>query len=44
MKKRYNVFLDEIQLKQLKAISEKTGAPISVLIRRAIDAYLKKSR
>jgi predicted DNA-binding protein len=29
------------QLKALKAISDETGAPVSELIRRAIDKYLE---
>jgi predicted DNA-binding protein len=42
--KRTNVYLGEKHLKGLKAISEKTGAPVAVLIRRAIELYLKKNR
>jgi predicted DNA-binding protein len=30
------------QFQKLKALSAKTGAPVNVLIRRAIDAYLRK--
>jgi len=41
-RKRYNVYLDQDQIKKLQAISEKSGAPIAVMIRRAIDAYLKR--
>lgn len=40
--KRTALFLRADQLKNLKARSQKTGAPISELIRRAIDLYLKK--
>ncbi|HKN77125.1 MAG TPA: CopG family transcriptional regulator [Candidatus Acidoferrum sp.] len=40
--KRTNVYLREDQLKQLEAASKKSGAPAAELIRRAIDAYLKK--
>jgi predicted DNA-binding protein len=40
---RTNIWLKDDQLKKLKAVSEKTGAPVSEIIRRAIDAYLKKS-
>jgi predicted DNA-binding protein len=40
--KRTNVYLREEQLKRLEAASEKSGAPVAELIRRAIDAYLKK--
>jgi len=42
--KRYNVYLDESQIKKLQAMSEKSGAPIAVMIRRAIDAYLKRAK
>ncbi len=43
MKKRTNIYLDGDHLKKLKALSEKTGAPVSALIRKAIDQYLKKN-
>jgi predicted DNA-binding protein len=42
--KRTNIWLAEGHLKGLKAISEKTGAPVSALIRKAIEEYLKKKR
>jgi len=38
--KRTALFLKEQQLEKLQTLSEKTGAPIAELIRRAIDAYL----
>lgn len=38
--KRTALFLEENQIKKLTVLSEKTGAPIAELIRRAIDAYL----
>jgi predicted DNA-binding protein len=38
------MWLREDHLKQLKTISEKTGAPVSALIRKAIEAYLKKNK
>jgi predicted DNA-binding protein len=41
MKKRTNIYLTSEQLAKLKKLSEKTGAPASALIRKAIDAYLK---
>jgi predicted DNA-binding protein len=41
-KKLTNLRISEEQLKRLKALSEKTGAPLAELIRRAIDEYLKK--
>jgi predicted DNA-binding protein len=40
MRKRIGLFLDREQLRQLQAISDDTGAPVSELIRRAIEAYL----
>ena len=40
--KRTALFLKEDQLKKLLTLSEKTGAPVAELIRRAIDEYLKK--
>ena len=40
-KKFTNLRLTNEQLERLKALSEKTGAPVSALIRKAIDAYLK---
>ena len=40
--KRTAIFLKEEQLKKLQTISDKTGAPVAELIRRAIDQYLRK--
>ena len=40
--KRTALFLKEEQIKKLLTLSEKTGAPVAELIRRAIDEYLKK--
>jgi predicted DNA-binding protein len=40
--KRTNIWLRADHLKMLKALSEKTGAPVSALIRKAIDGFLKK--
>ena len=40
--KRTALFLKEVQLKKLKALSDKTGAPVAELIRRAIDKYLQE--
>ena len=34
------MFLREEQLEKLQKLSDKTGAPIAELVRRAIDAYL----
>jgi predicted DNA-binding protein len=42
--KRTNMWLREDHLKKLKALSEKTGARVSALIRMAIEEYLKKKR
>jgi len=39
--KRTALFLKTEQVKKLQVLSEKTGAPIAELIRRAIDAYLR---
>ncbi|MGA7766036.1 MAG: ribbon-helix-helix domain-containing protein [Candidatus Sulfotelmatobacter sp.] len=41
-KLRLNIYLDPQQKVKLDALSEKHGAPLSELIRRAIDLYLKK--
>jgi hypothetical protein len=38
--RRTALFLKEQQLKKLQKWSEKTGAPVAELVRRAIDAYL----
>jgi len=38
--KRTAIFLKEDQHKKLQTLSEKTGAPVAELIRRAIDKYL----
>ena len=38
--KRTALFLKAEQVKKLQSLSEKTGAPVAELIRRAIDAYL----
>jgi hypothetical protein len=45
MKKVRTVFyLNEAERKALESLSEKDGAPLSELIRRAIAAYLKKRK
>ena len=41
--KRTNINLREEQWAKLEKLSEKTGATISALIRKAIDAFLKRS-
>lgn len=38
--KRTALFLKEQQLDKLQRLSDKTGAPVAELVRRAIDAYL----
>jgi predicted DNA-binding protein len=38
--KRTALFLKEEQIEKLLTLSEKTGAPVAELIRRAIDKYL----
>jgi predicted DNA-binding protein len=40
--KRTALFLKEDQLKKLLTLSDRTGAPVAELIRRAIDKYLKE--
>jgi predicted DNA-binding protein len=40
--KRTNIWLEDEHLKRLKALSKKTAAPVSALIRKAIEEYLKK--
>jgi len=39
---RTALFLREEQLEKLLILSEKTGAPIAELVRRAIDKYLQE--
>jgi predicted DNA-binding protein len=41
---RTNIWLREDHQNKLKVISEKTGAPVSALIRKAIEEYLKKQK
>jgi predicted DNA-binding protein len=40
--KRTALFLKEEQIKKLEVLSEKTGAPLAELVRRAIDKYLQE--
>lgn len=42
--KRTNVHLAEQQIKRLRTLSDKTGATVAELIRRAIETYLTKNR
>jgi len=39
---RTNIFLTKIELKRLRTLSKKTGAPVAELVRRAIDEYLER--
>ena len=39
-----NVYLNGKQKRVLEQLSDKTGAPVAELIRRAIDAYLDSRR
>jgi len=43
-KSRLNIYLNPQLKDKLEKLSEKTGAPLSELVRRAIDLYLKKER
>jgi len=40
--KRTTIWLDDEHQRKLKALSVKTAAPVSALIRKAIAEYLKK--
>ena len=40
--KRCNFYLADIQIRRLKAINDKTGLPLSDILRRAIDEYWEK--
>ena len=42
--KRTNIFLPQPTLDKLKKVSDETGLSVAELVRRAIDAYLKKSK
>ena len=42
--KATRIYLKPEQIKKLSALSQKTGAPIAELVRRAIDAYLKTKK
>ena len=42
MNHRTNIYLRPDQMKRLKALNQKTGAPIAELVRRAVDDYLAK--
>jgi predicted DNA-binding protein len=40
--KRTALFLKKEQIKKLQKLSEKSGAPVAELVRRAIDRYLSE--
>ena len=40
--KHTHIFLPQPVISRLKALAEKTGLPVSELIRRAIDEYLER--
>jgi predicted DNA-binding protein len=42
MKRRTNIYFRPDQMKKLKELNEKTGAPVAELVRRAVDEYLAK--
>jgi len=42
--KRVSLFLSEAQIRQLAALSKKTGLKVAELIRRYIDEGLKKDK
>ena len=45
MKKlRVSIYLSSKQKEDLEKISDKTGAPVAELVRRAIDSYLKANK
>jgi len=39
-----NIYLFARQMKALKKISSKTDVPMSALVRRAVDLFLKQSK
>jgi len=41
---RVNIYLSPKQKTDIEKLSQKTGAPVAELVRRAIDAYLKENR
>jgi predicted DNA-binding protein len=44
MKTRRNILIEDAQWLRLKALSEKTLAPISALVRKAIEEFLRKAK
>ena len=43
-KLRVSIYLSPKQKTDLDKLSDKTGAPVAELVRRAIDAYLKANK
>jgi hypothetical protein len=43
-KKKVTMWLDTHQINALKAVSKKTGVPMSVLIRRGVDWTIRKHK
>jgi len=41
---RVNIYINPKQKADLDKISERTGAPVAELVRRAIDAYVKTNK
>jgi metal-responsive CopG/Arc/MetJ family transcriptional regulator len=39
---RVGFYLTDMQIKELKKVSKKTGLSVSEIIRRAIDGYLER--
>jgi len=42
--KFYNLYLSNVQLKELKQLSKAKDISVSEIIRRAVDEYLEKRR
>lgn len=40
--KRTNIFFTLLQLERLQSLADRTGLPVAELVRRAVDAYLKR--
>ena len=42
--KRTNLWLKSIQIRKLKKLANETGAPMAVLIRKAIDEFMDRRK
>lgn len=42
MGQRVGFYLTDLQIKDLKKVSKKTGLTVSEIIRRAVDGYLER--